>query len=263
MYFSQLSGPGGLPQTCLSLPTPEVSPQHAHSPGPNFTSWGHQPLPQQYHSRAHLQIPTVLPSLAMGHAEAGPPTGPCPRPVSSIPVPREVPGTWGWDCPTVPPCALLPAGEIGWSLPARPCPAGPQGDPATHPGEPMGPPAPWQFFSCSYPFFHFSLLHFAFSCVSAFREYLCLISLKAGSAGAFRCLMKQTWTSGIFHTAWALQFYWKLSAKLFFPPYFTYFVICIPITWTLGRGWVGCKPETRWQISPGIWRKGETDWSKG
>lgn len=55
-------------------------------------------------------------------------------------------------------------------------------------------------FSFPHVFFHFSLLHFSFRCISAFREYFCLISLKAGSLGAFRCLMKQIWTNGIFHT---------------------------------------------------------------
>lgn len=150
-----------------------------------------------------------------------------------------------------------------WDGPCLPGPDGPQGGPATQPGESLGPPAPWQFFSFSYPFFHFSLIYFTFSCVSAFREYLCLISLKAGSAGAFRCLMKQTWTSGIFHTAWALPFYWKLSTRLFFPPYFHLLCHLYAHYSDTQQGWVGCKPKTRWQISLRIWRKGEMDWRKG
>lgn len=35
------------------------------------------------------------------------------------------------------------------------------------------------------------------------ENFFCPMSLKAGSSGAFRCLMKQIWTSGSFHTVQA------------------------------------------------------------
>lgn len=100
-------------------------------------------------------------------------------------------------CPVA---ALLLARVVGWALSAKPCPDEPQGTPATPLGEPLAPLCLGSF-SFSFSSFHFSLLHFPFSCISAFRKQFCLISLKAGSSGAFWCLMKQIMTSSIFCTA--------------------------------------------------------------
>ena len=59
---------------------PSWLPRPAHSPGPRFSR---QPLPQQCHSRAGLQLLTALPCPAVGPAETGAPAGPCPGPVTA------------------------------------------------------------------------------------------------------------------------------------------------------------------------------------
>lgn len=53
----------------------------AHGPGPSCSPWGWQPLHQQYHSRADLQLLTALPFLATSLAH-----------VWHVLILREVPG---------------------------------------------------------------------------------------------------------------------------------------------------------------------------
>lgn len=62
-------------QPCFSLPTSQFSSHPDHSPAPHCSSLGWQLLPQKHPSWAGLQLPTVLPCLAMG-----PPTHCFPSP---------------------------------------------------------------------------------------------------------------------------------------------------------------------------------------
>lgn len=67
-------------------------------PGLRTPCQGCEPLPQQLHSRARLQLPTAIPSHGSCSARPNPwaHVPACPWP---IPIPREVPNAWGWSCP--------------------------------------------------------------------------------------------------------------------------------------------------------------------
>lgn len=67
--------------TAVSLHTPMGSLKPAYGPGPSCSPWGWQPLHQQYHSRADLQLLTALPFLATSLAH-----------VWHVLILREVPG---------------------------------------------------------------------------------------------------------------------------------------------------------------------------
>lgn len=53
-------------QPCFSLPTSQPSSHPGYNPAPHFSSLGWHLLPQKHPSWAGLQLPTVLPCLAVG-----------------------------------------------------------------------------------------------------------------------------------------------------------------------------------------------------
>ena len=96
-----------------------VSPTLPMAQDPVSTPWGHQPLPQQHHSRTGLQLLTTLLCPALGLAEPG------PQPVlaSSHPRPRPQGGAQcrGLCCPW---CPQLSCSWLGpWDRPGLPGPA--------------------------------------------------------------------------------------------------------------------------------------------
>lgn len=59
--------------------SPSGLPRPSHVAGPHVSPCGHQYMPQQGRSRAHLQLPTALSCPTEALAEPGPPLSPCPR----------------------------------------------------------------------------------------------------------------------------------------------------------------------------------------
>lgn len=104
------------------------------------TAVAYSPLPEPWVLLGLNALSSPMPSSLLPMAQDPPPTHPgapamlvssSPQlypwvPLNWVPVPGEVPNSWGWSCPPVPPH----------------CPAPWQGDHVLHPPEPLPPPDP-------------------------------------------------------------------------------------------------------------------------